>query len=774
MADLSDSPAMGTRITGLIVVAALVAASCSGDDGGTNDTTTTVQVTTTAQPTTEAPTTEAPTTEPPSTDPVGLPTDVETAEFTVRPGVEQVAILDAEPGDSVTVLTADGTEVATGEVDVQGAFLARSIEPGDYAVLTDGESRRLSDVVTVLSPDDIPDQAFYGEQRLATEGMSYIEVRDGTTLSASVWLPGPADAGPYPTVVEYSGYSPSDPASSTFAQLFNAMGYAYVGVNMRGSGCSGGSFRYFELSQHTDGYDVIETVAAQPWVKFNQVGMVGISYSGISQLYVAKMQPPSLAAITPLSVIENAYRSVLYPGGLLNTGFALNWTQERMDETRPYGQEWTTIRAEEGDQECADNQALRLQNDDLVAEIRENPFYRFDYEPELSPVNWVDQIEVPTFLAGAWQDEQTGGRWPNLIDEFTTEHLSVSLVNGLHTESLSLGVFERMSEFLSLYVKRETPSFGGARIVAPILAGSIFGVEGAELPADRFEGMSYEDALAEFESEAPIRVLFEQGADEDWVPGAPSPRFVGEFDAWPIPTTQARAWYLGPDGVLTADEPAADGGSSDYVADPSALPPAFFIGGSSAIWRADVQYDWQPIPEGKGLVFTSDAFDEDTVMVGTGSADLWISSDAEDTDLEVAIIEVRPDGTEYYVQAGFLRASHRLLDDDQSTELSPVHTHLADDAEPLTPGELTPVRVEIFPFAHPFRAGSKLRITIDAPGNNRPVWELESISDGETVTVAHDAEHPSRIVLGVVPGVEVPAGLPPCPGLRGQPCRPGS
>jgi uncharacterized protein len=117
-----------------------------------------------------------------------------------------------------------------------------------------------------------------------------------------------------------------------------ALGYAWVGVNMRGSGCSGGSFDYFEPIQATDGYDVIETIAAQPWVAGNAVGMAGVSYSGISQLYVAAQRPPSLLAITPLSVVDSSALYTLYPGGILNDGFALEWARQRDVETAPFGQ----------------------------------------------------------------------------------------------------------------------------------------------------------------------------------------------------------------------------------------------------------------------------------------------------------------------------------------------------------------------------------------------------------------------------------------------------
>jgi predicted acyl esterase len=163
----------------------------------------------------------------------------------------------------------------------------------------------------------------------------------------------------------------------------------------------------------------------------------------------------------------------------------------------------------------------------------------------------------------------------------------------------------------------------------------------------------------------------------------------------------------------------------------------------------------------------------DTVVVGAGSVDLWVKASTPDTDLEVTISEVRPDGTEIYVQSGWLRASQRALDESRSTELSPVYTNLEADAADLPADEFTPVRVALFPFAHPFRAGSRLRLTIDAPGNNRAIWEFRTIDKGETVTVAHDADHPSRLVLPVVPNVDVPRPAPPaCGSLRGQPCRP--
>ena len=64
--------------------------------------------------------------------------------------------------------------------------------------------------------------------------------------------------------------------------------------------------------------------------------MLGISYGGISQLFAAQLEPPALAAIAPLSVLD-ATATTLYPGGVLNTGFAVPWAEERQFDAEPAG-----------------------------------------------------------------------------------------------------------------------------------------------------------------------------------------------------------------------------------------------------------------------------------------------------------------------------------------------------------------------------------------------------------------------------------------------------
>ena len=162
-----------------------------------------------------------------------------------------------------------------------------------------------------------------------------------------------------------------------------------------------------------------------------------------------------------------------------------------------------------------------------------------------------------------------------------------------------------------------------------------------------------------------------------------------------------------------------------------------------------------------------------TVAIGAGAVQLWIRASAPSVDLQATISEVRPDGKETFVQDGWVRASERKLDAAKSTLLAPVLSLRRADAAPLPAGRFAEVTVPLYYEGHAYRKGSRIRVTIAAPGGDQPVWGFSQLDPRRTakVFIAHSARFPSRLVLPVVPGVNVPTGLPPCPGLRGEPCR---
>jgi predicted acyl esterase len=726
----------------------------------------------------------------------GTASAADASGVTVRGSVHQASIIGTTPGTAV-VLRRNGNELQHGTTDVNGGFLFRNLPSGKgYEISsTSGGQNQTSPTFRVLGTAN-PKQSFYDKQRLEvtnlspTSGYGYLRTRDGTTLSVQVVLPGPPDKGPYPTVVEYSGYDPSSPSTTQpqYKLVMPALGYAWVGVNIRGTGCSGGAFNFFENLQSLDGYDTIETVAAQPWSN-GRVGMVGISYAGISQLFVARTRPPHLRAITPVSVIDDTWRGTLYPGGIYNNGFAKGWANDRLQQNKwpnPDAPQWVQTRIRMGDTTCANNMMLRGQNVDLLAQIAKHPYttnfekdFRYDLPQgakSLAPAYFVNRIKVPVFLAGAWQDEQTGPHWANMINRFSKKIvLRVDGQNGVHTEQLDPTVLRDTLEFLDLYLAKRVPRISpGVRAEVPALWSQITGLSGMQLPPDRFDpSMSYAQALAKYQAEKPIKILWEVGAAPGTPPGALIPAAQTRYRAWPIPSTKATAYYFGPAGSLTTNVPKARGADS-YGPDPAARPATSYTGNSDGIWKATPDYHWAPVQDSSSLSYITPPLAHATTMAGTASVDLWISSTARDSDVQATLSEVRPDGTERYIQSGWLRLSHRKLDKKRSTELNPYHSDSKSDAAPMPGGKYVLARLALFPFAYQFRTGSRIRLTIEAPGGNRPLWKFDTYATHGSVTNRIEWGHgaASRVVLPVLAtGPSLPPAPAPCPSIRAEPCR---
>ena len=724
--------------------------------------------------------------------------DASPLEVGLQGGVEYVMVRDAEPGAELSLVDAEGVPVEawfaplgnqalSGTVDQEGLLLFGRIAPGEgYRVVAgQGEDLQASEPVEVMNRDDHPAATFFEDQELV-EGINYIETRDGTTLAAMVRFPSfprddvPAD-GPYPTVVEMSGYDPANPyRPPPELQLADALGYATVGVNVRGKGCSGGSLSFFEGSMITDGYDMIEAIAAQGWVAHDHVGMVGLSYPGIAQLFVASTRPPHLAGIASQSVIDEAYAGIGYPGGIFNEGFAAEWTTRVSVAAEAYGEDYVVQQIEVGDETCDANQALRSQNLDLAGGLRAEPYYEQERLAPVSPASLVDRIEVPVFLTGQWQDEQTSGHFANMLDDFTgTDQLRVRMTNGPHGDGLTLPNLQAWTEFLDLYVAERIPSIPpAARLGAPAAIDAIFG-EGEPLGPDRFAGYdSYQEALADYEAEDPFTVIFENGAATD-NPGGPGGTAEVTFATWPPPESEAATWWFQPDGTLDPAAPTVadgeDGSVVEYAQDPAQGDQRTLADEDQTDevnFSAQPPYVWPSPQQGEVATWLTPPLEEDLVVVGSARADVFVQSSAPDTDLEVTLTEVTPDGREVYVQSGWMRASHRALDEEQSTDLYAVPLHTEAAADPLPDGEFVSVPVDIFPFAHIFRAGSQLRLSIDTPGGNRTRWAFDTVdAAGQSNLIAVSADFPSSLTLGAVDGVEVPRDRPDCGTLRGQPCR---
>jgi hypothetical protein len=389
-------------------------------------------------------------------------------------------------------------------------------------------------------------------------------------------------------------------------------------------------------------------------------------------------------------------------------------------------------------------------------------------------VDWARHVTVPVFVSGALEDEQTGPQWPALIDAIprSTPEFA-NMVNGDHIDSLDPQTISRWLEFLDLYVADKVPTQPSAldAVVLDKFAAAAATVSAeAPLPAIRFT--SAPDVIAarnEFAEQTPlVRALFDNGAGSAG-PGDIESTYSANFASWP-PAGTVTTLYLGPQGSLQPQAPDASS-SASFALDPNARPSTSLPPNGNP-WAANPDWDWTPVPAPDGIAFQTAAFQTATTIVGPATLDLWVKADVPVEDFQATIGEVRPAaGQEEYVTSGFLRSTNQV-DAPDSTGLFTDPTYLGGQARDLSADRYALVKIPIDPIVHTFRPGTELRVTISAPGGDRPVWTFATLDNGQTATVGLGQGVASALVVNVVSGVDATTALPACGSLRGEPCRP--
>ena len=625
----------------------------------------------------------------------------------------------------------------------------------------------------------------------------YIPVAEGTpdetTLHYQVFLPktDPDGDGKFHAVMDYSGYQPGLHIWDGLDDRFTCEGYAVIGLNIRGTGCSGGQFDYFEPREASDGREAIEWLADQEW-STGRIAMVGKSYPGITQLFVAGQPgedgsfetPEGLVAIVPGHVFSDLYRDVPYPGGIMNATFASYWSAGRIvepfqapvqDQLERQGiapeEPWESSPEPDPakfDAQCMQNMA------EHAANPPQNPFVKALYNQydgalfkERSPWYFADNIEVPTLLVQTWQDEQVGSRASELVERFDRTEADgdpplewrTIFTNGDHGIYYdSAAVFAEIKEFLRFHLAQEVPE--GSR-------GTVTEYQPKHPDPSKDKGKGTyvtrdetdAEALQRYNSEPPVQIMWET-ADTGGRPSAWETR----HDDFPASDTSVWRLNMTGDGGLVEGEPPGGEVPYNYV-------PLLGSQQRGHELTADQQIGFwtEEPPEETYAMFESPALTSDKLLAGPASVDLTVSSTAADTDFQVTLTEVRPDGKEMFVQQGWLRASHRALDEGQTTPLRPYQTHEVTDVQPLIPGEQTEVRIEVFPFAHAFRAGSKLRIYVEAPHVKPDLWGFALLPIPAQNTI-YTGPGLSSVALPLLDGATAPTGYPGCT-IRNQPCR---
>ncbi|MGX9181920.1 CocE/NonD family hydrolase [Mesorhizobium sp. BHbdii] len=564
----------------------------------------------------------------------------------------------------------------------------------------------------------------YGESDVICD-VGYVPMRDSTRIAYVSYRP---KAGQHPTLFIFDPYSGG---AKTFqaAKPFLDAGYALVGANWSGTGCSEGIVDHWfpNRTVGSHGAEIIQWIAEQPWSDGN-VGMVGNSYAGTSQVWVAAERPPHLKAIVP-SALGDGYETMAYLGGMMQPSLATweIWTQAQPHSS---GLEW---RLSHGDTECANicgsvRQVVKNQYFDVM---REHTFKDGWWDSvDHARAEVAGQVTVPTMIIGAWQDEWGGAarEGARIFSKLTPDlkNKRLLLTNGDH----------RAGSFWTGYPFIRSEQFR-------FLDRWVKGIENG------------------IDNEPAVKVFWEVSAAER-DPTKAVAGWTTSHNTWPEPAVQRRPFFLTADGALSFEQPSSSPkeGVRSYL-----YPTGVELTGS------DQQFALLPYEYGV-LNYRTDPVIEGMTLLGNPEVILFLSIDSgDDADLELTLKDVGPDGTVLFLQSGLHRASFQEIDETQTNPEEVVHSFAR--AEKLEPGKIYEVRMSLLgPIAHVVRKGHSLELTIGAP-NPIPHRLVASTPSGSLSInrIHHSEAHSSKLVLPILPGAVAQAPAPAGGTLLNQPSR---
>jgi putative CocE/NonD family hydrolase len=539
-----------------------------------------------------------------------------------------------------------------------------------------------------------------------------VKMRDGVELSADVYRP---DApGRFPVILRRTPYVKAGGGARAVDRIrkFVSHGYVWVSMDERGRGDSDGKFVPYR-TDGPDGYDAIEWCAAQGWSD-GKVGTYGGSYEGKNQWLAAVQQPPHLTTMIALVTPSDPF--VEWPTGLplpMDVSwyhFTAGHVNQNMD-----AEDWTKVYAHLPIYTLDEAAGRPNQNwKDLVDHARLDAWW----EPERYQ-NHYDRVQVPVLHISGWYDDEQIGTPLNYIG-MTTKGATQAV---RRNQKLMMGPWPHAVNSTG---KLGDVDFGPTAVID---------LDGYMLRWYDYWLRGEDTGILK---EPPVRI-FVMGEN----------RWTDENE-WPIARTkwtnyyihsQGRANSLLGDGTLSAAAPEAEPTDS-YRYDPARAVPFITDPSFAQIGGPD---DYRPIERRDDvLVYSTEPLTEDIEVCGPIQADLYASSTARDTDFMAKLLDVWPDGYAERLIDGMVRA--RFRDGMENPSL-------------IEPGHIYEYRVNMWNTCEMYKKGHRIRIEIASSAtpkydrNPNTVAPLGKTTDMQAADqkIYHDREHPSHVVLPIVP-----------------------
>jgi uncharacterized protein len=532
---------------------------------------------------------------------------------------------------------------------------------------------------------------------IATEPLR-ISMRDGVELLADRFYPrrSPSQGAHGPTVLIRSCYGRS--AFKFIATVFAERGMQVVMQSCRGTCGSQGTFRPFFDEQH-DGEDTVEWIARQPWFS-GKLALWGVSYLGNTAWAIAASRVAPKVDALGLHVTLTNFRDQTYAFDGFTSMSGVGWTLTMVEVIRTGGMI--------GFRSLIGRRKTKVLTDRAVSTI---------------PLRKADRILRPegVFWWQDWMDHaEPGDPWWQAIDY------------GAAAQSMPPAAM--VAGWYDIFLPFQLRDFAAAQNAGRDIRITIGPWTHAALPGfaeslRQSTGLFQEtfgigsSASARANGKPRVR-LFLMGANE-W----------REYPAWPPPNATPRTFYLHPAGGMSVDAPVSDGESTfDY--DPAQPTPAFHGPAIEARKGSGDMAELERRPD--VLVFTSERMASDVEAIGPVSAEIFLCSNTQHTDLYLCLCDVTADGRSTNVCDGYRR-------------LRPDGTSGRDARQ---------VNIEFWPTAYRFGRGHRMRVIVASgayPRFARNPGSGESLGDATSMVIAHQRilhgpEHPSAITLAVVSG----------------------
>jgi N-acetylated-alpha-linked acidic dipeptidase len=560
-----------------------------------------------------------------------------------------------------------------------------------------------------------------------------VPMRDGVRLFADVMRP--AGEGRFPTLVYRTPYDRRGAAREqrVFARALER-GYAVVLQDVRGRHGSEGEFVPYR-QEGRDGYDTIEWAAAQPWSD-GRVGTLGLSYPGAVQWLAALEAPPHLEAMVPAMTFSG-------PDNFFHVGgsFDLSWIDWILKNIAPDVRVRKNLAGPRRLQEA--EQDLRERSHELRARL---PLDALHELRDVAPY-YFEWLSHPA--ADPWWD------WSRIRGRYDRVGVAVLNLSGWHDEAY--GPEGAITNFDGLVeARRGEPDPRTQLVLGPWVHGGL----GSSRSGDREFGVAapldYPDLVLRFfdrylrgrEVDTGPRVRAFVMGENVWRSG----------ETWPLPGTRPVTLHLAAAGRLKAAAPGTGEPPSAFVSDPARPVTDPYADEPGA-------HDYRELARRSDvLCFETEPFAEALRVVGTVRAELFLSADAPDADVWLKLYDVAPDGTAFNV------TSHGF---------EVVRASLAGggpERRALAPGEVRSLRFGNQATGNLFKSGHRLRVVLSgsfAPHFSRNLQTGESEVGSAalkpaTLRIHHDASHPSRLELPVLPdAAAVSASSPPAASAKG-------